>query len=175
MLKLDVVAFSTYVWNKNYNYELAKLLKRKKPEILTIFGGPEIPITDKEIFKKYPFMNVVIKGEGEITLKNLLIAIKDATPCKGIKGLLYIDHFGKLIDTGDADRIQNLDQIPSPYLTGVFDKIMADNPDVEWNVTIETNRGCPYSCTFCDWGLEEKLRRFSMKRVKDEIDWMVVS
>jgi hypothetical protein len=102
-----------------------------------------------------------------------LIAIKDASPCKDIKGLLYVDHFSRLIDTGDADRIQNLDEIPSPYLTGVFDKIMNDNPDVEWNVTIETNRGCPYACTFCDWGslTYNKVKKFDIQRVFNELEW----
>ena len=45
--------------------------------------------------------------------------------------------------------------------------------DIQIQGVLETNRGCLYTCTFCDWGLEEKLRRFSMKRIKDEIDWYV--
>ena len=65
-------------------------------------------------------------------------------------------------------------EIPSPYLSGVFDKIMADNPDVIWNGTLETNRGCPFACTFCDWGslTYAKIKKFPMPKVIQELTWM---
>ena len=67
-----------------------------------------------------------------------------------------------------------MEEIPSPYLTGVFDKIVAENPDVEWNGTLETNRGCPFACTFCDWGslTYNKVKHFEPQRVYDELEWM---
>ena len=59
----DIVAFSTYVWNKNYNYAVAQEVKRLNPKAILIFGGPEIPITRKDIFTRFPFMDIVIKSE----------------------------------------------------------------------------------------------------------------
>ena len=50
-----------------------------------------------------------------------------------------------------GERLHHL-EIPSPYLTGVFDDIIANNPEYVFNATLETNRGCPFACTFCDWG-----------------------
>lgn len=169
----DIVAFSTYVWNKNYNYAVAQEVKKLNPNIILLFGGPEIPITKSDIFNRYPFMDYVIKSEGEITLKNLLTALVNKTDIKNVLGLL-INENGTVIDTGDAGRIDDLDQIPSPYLTGVFDKLISETQGVEWNATLETNRGCPYACTFCDWGslTYNKVKKFNLERVFAELEWI---
>jgi radical SAM superfamily enzyme YgiQ (UPF0313 family) len=161
------------VWNKNYNYALARRLKEINPDCLIFFGGPEMPITKKNIFEKLPFIDVVIKSEGEIILRQLLDAITNNTSWEDIRGLV-INCNGVAVDTGDGDRISSLEDMPSPYLTGVFDKIMAEVTDVEWNATIETNRGCPYACTFCDWGslTYNKVKKFNLERVFAELEWI---
>jgi radical SAM superfamily enzyme YgiQ (UPF0313 family) len=171
--KCDIVGFSTYVWNKNYNYSLARRLKELNPNCIIVFGGPEIPITKKNIFEKLPFADVVIKSEGEIILRQLLDAITDNTPWEDIRGLV-INRNGVAVDTGDGERISSLEDMPSPYLTGVFDKIMAETTDVEWNATVETNRGCPYACTFCDWGslTYNKVKKFNLEKVFAELEWI---
>jgi hypothetical protein len=137
-----------------------------------MFGGPEPPITDLAIFERFPFMDVVIKGEGEITFQRYLEAILTKNT-NTVPGLLINDN-GTVVNTGDSVRIENLDDLPSPYTTGIFDKLIADNPDVEWNSTLETNRGCPYQCTFCDWGslTYNKVKKFDLDRVYEELDWM---
>ena len=56
----DIAAFSAYVWNKNYNYALAKRYKEQNPNGIVIFGGPEMPITKKDIFVRYPFIDIVV-------------------------------------------------------------------------------------------------------------------
>jgi putative methyltransferase len=171
--KCDIVGFSTYVWNKNYNYSLARRLKEINPDCLIFFGGPEMPITKKDIFKKLSFIDVVIKSEGEVILRQLLDAISNNMPWDDIKGLL-INRDSVAIDTGDGERISSLEDMPSPYLTGVFDKIMAETTDVEWNATVETNRGCPYACTFCDWGslTYNKVKKFNLEKVFAELEWI---
>ena len=171
--KCDIVGFSTYVWNKNYNYALARKLKELNPKCIVIFGGPEMPITKKDIFQTLPFIDVVIKSEGEIILRDLLDAITNNIPWENIRGLL-INQNTVSFDTGDGDRINSLDDMPSPYLTGVFDKIMAETTDVEWNATVETNRGCPYACTFCDWGslTYNKVKKFNLEKVFAELEWI---
>jgi radical SAM superfamily enzyme YgiQ (UPF0313 family) len=173
LARCDVVGFSTYVWNKNYNYALARKLKEINPKCIILFGGPEMPITKKNIFKKLPFIDAVIKSEGEIILRQLLDAITADTPWDDIRGLL-INKDSVAVDTGNGDRISDLENLPSPYLTGVFDKIMSEVSDVEWNATVETNRGCPYACTFCDWGslTYNKVKKFNLEKVFDELEWI---
>jgi len=168
----DVVAFSTYVWNKNYNYTVAAKLKEVNPNVFIIFGGPEPPITDPDFYKRFPFIDVTVKQEGEQTLANVLANLDIPEKLKKIKGILY-NNKGETIDTGPADRIQNLDIIPSPYTSGIFDKIIEENPEVTWSATLETNRGCPYACTFCDWGslTYNKVKKFNLERVMEELEW----
>tara|TARA_B100000900_G_scaffold171783_1_gene145966 strand:+ start:1845 stop:3758 length:1914 start_codon:yes stop_codon:yes gene_type:complete len=165
----DIVCFSVYVWNAQYSYELAKQIKKRNPNCITIWGGPELPVTKHDIFVKHPFMDYVIKKEGEHTFELLLQNIDHP---ENVEGLL-INNATKIIDTGDASRIDDLETLPSPYLTGVFDKLIQDNPLVEWNAVIETNRGCPYQCTFCDWGslTYSKIKQIPIQRVFDELEW----
>jgi tRNA A37 methylthiotransferase MiaB len=167
-----VVAFSTYVWNHQYNYTVARRVKELNPDCLIVFGGPEPAITDPDLFRKEPYMDLVVCFEGEITFRRLLrnFELKD---WENIPGLL-INRNGDAVKTQDAQRIETLEEVPSPYLTGVFDQIVADNPDVEWNGTLETNRGCPFACTFCDWGslTYNKVKHFGLERVFDELEWM---
>ena len=171
LAKNDIVAFSTYVWNHRYNYKLARRIKEINPAVKIIFGGPEPAIEDPELFNKEPFMDLVSKMEGEITFKRIMEDFD--TDFTHIPGLLINTPAG-LVNTGDCARIDDLDQIPSPYLTGIFDQIIEDNPDVIWNATLETNRGCPYQCTFCDWGslTYNKVKKFELTRVFHEMDWI---
>jgi hypothetical protein len=167
----DVIAFSTYVWNHRYNYTLAREVKRVNPDCLIVFGGPEPAITDPNIFQREPFIDVIIKLEGEIKFLELLRAWPN--DISAVAGLV-INRDGRAQDTGPGDRIDDLDLVPSPYTTGVFDDLIRDNPGVVWNATLETNRGCPYQCTFCDWGslTYSKVKKFGLERVFAELDWI---
>jgi tRNA A37 methylthiotransferase MiaB len=168
----NIVAFSTYVWNRNYNFTLAKKLKENNPNILIVFGGPEPPITNPNIFREVmPFADIVVKNEGEMVFSKILEHFILNKKYEDISGIL-LNKDGKVINTGLATRIDDLDIIPSPYLAGVFDKIIP--LEKEWNGTLETNRGCPYKCTFCDWGslTYSKIKKFDIDRVFSEIEWM---
>lgn len=167
----DVVGFSTYVWNHQYNYRLAERIKQLNPTCTIVMGGPEPAITDPKIFEKNPWMDIVIKMEGEQTFAKVL-ATEPADRLQ-IPGLL-LNINGQVLDTGDSERIENLDDLPSPYLSGLFDQLIADYPDITWNATLETNRGCPYQCTFCDWGslTYNKVKKFDLERVFAELEWI---
>lgn len=170
--KNDIVAFSTYVWNRNYNFKLAQRVKELNPNVFVLFGGPEPPITNPNIFVDImPFCDVVVKGEGEYTFATLIENWINGNDYTHIPGLL-ININGKCKDTGAGERINDLDSVPSPYLSGIFDSILP--MEKEWNAVIETNRGCPYKCTFCDWGslTYSKVKKFNLTRVFHEIEWM---
>ena len=169
----DIVGFSTYVWNKKYNYVLAKKLREVNPDVKIIFGGPEPPITDPKFFEKFPFIDIMVKQEGEMSLKSVLESIDNIEDLKSVSGLL-LNLNGEIFDTGAPERIKDLSEVPSPYLLGMFDKLVKDNPDVEWNATLETDRGCPYQCTFCDWGslTYNKVKKFGLERVFAELEWI---
>lgn len=167
----SVVGFSCYVWNDNYCKKLAEKIKQRKPDTLIIFGGPQPPIEKSDIFELYPFVDIFVKTEGEISFSRILERF-DSKDFTGVPGLLINDN-GAIIDTGPAERITDLDTIPSAYLNGYFDELMAAHPDVAWTGIFETNRGCPYQCTFCDWGslTYSKVKKFDIDRVYAELEW----
>jgi radical SAM superfamily enzyme YgiQ (UPF0313 family) len=169
----DIVGLSTYIWNRSYINVLGRELKKANPDIFIFTGGPEPPITDKNFFKRFPYLDICVKQEGEKALKNILERFATDKDYTVITGLL-VNNNGEVINTGEPDRISDLDNIPSPYLTGIFDDLMRKHPDVTWNAIIETNRGCPYMCTFCDWGslTYSKVKKFNLERVFDELEWV---
>ena len=170
----DIVGLSTYIWNRSYNHVLGRELRKANPNIFIFTGGPEPPITDPKFFERFPYIDVAVKQEGEISVKNILeCLLGNRENMKNIPGLLINDN-GKIIDTGPGIRIEKLDEIPSPYLTDVFKPLMEKHPEIRWNATLETNRGCPYACTFCDWGslTYNKVKKFGLERVYAELEWI---
>jgi putative methyltransferase len=155
----SVAVFSSYLWNWNHNLKTAEAIKKKWPECLILFGGPQVTKRPYEnsFFKKYPFIDTIIHGEGEVAFENLLVDLLN-----GIKPKRVIS-FNRLTELS----------YPSPYTSGIFDQIIKDNPNVGWQMVLETNRGCPYACTFCDWGslTYSKVLKFSEERVLEEIEW----
>lgn len=170
----EVVGFSTYIWNRQYNHVLGRELKLANPDIFIFVGGPEPPVTDVDFFEKFPYIDVVVVQEGERSARAILEELKKDKPdYTNIPGLL-VNVDGKTVNTGSPERINELDEIPSPYLTDVFKPLMDKHPEVRWNVTLETNRGCPYACTFCDWGslTYNKVKQFDLHRVYEELEWV---
>jgi len=170
-LKNDsVVGFCTYVWNLQYHLHLAQALKLRNPDCLIVFGGPEPAVSDPEIFNKYPWIDAIVKNEGEMTFAEILRNLYCFDTVPGI----LINRNLQIINTGQAQRMNDLSVLPSPYLTGLFDNLLKNNPDVKWAATLETNRGCPYQCTFCDWGslTLSKIKKFTLERVYADLEWV---
>ncbi|MEZ0367619.1 MAG: radical SAM protein [Candidatus Sericytochromatia bacterium] len=172
LAQAQVVGFSSYVWNYAYNLNLAKALKQRNPEILIVFGGPQVPDAPAEFLAQYAFIDICVHGEGEITFLHLLESLPDKA-WKAIPGISYRDPDGACITQERLPRTQDLDSFPSPYLSGIFEPLMQQHPEIAWCGVWETNRGCPFSCTFCDWGsnLNSKIARFGIERLKQEMEW----
>jgi hypothetical protein len=86
--------------------------------------------------------------------------------------LRFLDN-GTLTVNAKTKKLESLDDIPSPYTSGIFDRLIDQYPDIQFQATQETHRGCPYSCTFCDWGSAtmSKVRRFGQDRLASEFEW----
>jgi len=163
-----LVAMSSYVWNWEYNQQLARCIKQKFPNCIVVVGGPQIHKRDPNFFNDYPMFDVAIHGEGERAFKELL-----ARPIGDYNDIAHVQtatHMPKM-----AQRVKDISDIPSPILEGFYEPIMAKYPkDTMWQVTFETLRGCPYHCAFCDIGDSywNKLTLFGIDRIKAEIEWM---
>jgi len=171
LLGADVIGFSAYVWNINISLEVARRIKAAKPETLIIFGGPQVPDRAEKFLRDHPFIDIAVHGEGEPIFLGLLENFPSRT-WKGVPSISYLED-GKFIHNHRAERLKEISVLPSPYLEGTFQKLMKANPNERWLILWETNRGCPFKCTFCDWGsaIAAKVSQFEIDRLLREVDW----
>jgi len=168
---VDVAGFSVYCWNFELSIAIAKALKARRPDTLIVFGGPHVPDQGRPFLDQYRFIDVAVHGEGEATFLALLEQFPDRHAA--LEGATVRGGDGLPVTRPKPPRIKDLDRIPSPYLSGAFDRVIAGYPGQRWHALWETNRGCPFACTFCDWGsaTASKVYQFSMDRVCEEIAW----
>lgn len=176
--------FSNYMWSAELNGRLSEFVKAHNPANLTIHGGPSTPNypdAGQRFMQQHPSVDICVHGEGEVTILEVLAHLTstaeinsiqiDAFKLAMVEGITYRDPLSKgCFRTKERARMSQPEEIPSPYLSGVFDQY---NGRVEAAI-IETNRGCPYGCTFCDWGsaTNQKISKYNLERVNDEIDWI---
>ncbi|MCK5609956.1 radical SAM protein, partial [Candidatus Pacearchaeota archaeon] len=171
LLDTDIVAFSVYAWNVKLSLEIASNLKKQNPQIIVLFGGPQVPSLRTEKFlKENPFIDLACIGEGEIAFKEVLENYPGGD-FSSVPSICYKDKNGQF----HKNLAQEVDfnSIPSPYLEGVFDPLIKADNDHQWLGLWETNRGCPFSCSYCDWGdsKKNKVRASDINRLYREIDW----
>ena len=171
LLGADVIGFSAYVWNIRISLEVARRIKAARPETLIVFGGPQVPDRAEAFLREHPFIDIAVHGEGEPLFLGLLEHFPSRT-WPGVPSISYMQD-GKFIHNPRAERLKDIAVIPSPYLDGAFEPLMKANPNERWLILWETNRGCPFRCTFCDWGsaIAAKVSQFEIERLYREVDW----
>lgn len=180
-VEVDVLLCSCYTWNWEITCQAAKIIKQKNPNCLIIFGGPQVPLqyegdvprkwiknSKGVFFEDYPYVDMLVHQEGELTIKEIfeeLIGNKNFQKVKGLET--------KKFRTEAQDRIMDLDILPSPYLTNLVWDLVEPVEGVNYIASLETNRGCPFECTFCDWGssTKSKVRKRNIDTILSEIEW----
>lgn len=178
-----VVLCSDFMWSIDHNLAVSREVKRLSPNSIVVHGGPHAPSYpgDAEQFlERNPEVDILVRGEGELAIAELLAALGPAADpgalherISGVAGITYRAGGGAVVRTADRPRATDMDAFPSPYLTGEF----ADVDPARWrSATVESNRGCPYGCTFCDWGqvTRSRIRQFDLERVYAELEWIAV-
>jgi hypothetical protein len=176
-----IFLFSNYIWSSEHNLEQSAFVKDRNPHHVTVHGGPNTPkyLADVEqYFADHPHVDIAVHGEGEATFTHMLLALRgaigdgppDLSVLADVPGLSYRDG-DRVVQTASRDRVADLDAVPSPILTGLYDGFIPAGP--YGAVIIETNRGCPYGCTFCDWGSAtlSRVRKFDLDRIFAELEW----
>ncbi|MEQ8396077.1 radical SAM protein [Thalassobaculum sp.] len=172
LAECDVVGFSVYVWNFEISLEIARRLRRVRPQVLILFGGPHVPDAGLTFLAEHKFIDIAVHGEGEKTFTEILDHVDDQD-WSSIAGLTYRGVDGQPTRNRPRERFRSLNDVPSPFLDGTFERLMSARPDETWIGLWETNRGCPFRCTFCDWGSAtgDKVSVFEENRLRREIDW----
>src|SRR5690349_5333812 len=175
----DVLMVSNYLWNEALSFHFAKLAKKIWPDILVVMGGPNIPIEEfrqLDYFNQHPEIDVYVLGEGDFLAAEVIRRYLDAgmsiqkMGAGEVPSSIYRRPDGKAVLNKMFDREKNVDTIPSPWLTGILDEFF----DGKLAPMIETNRGCPFTCSFCvqGTGWYTKVHNFSEERVKEEIAYV---
>lgn len=165
----DVYAFSCYCWNTKLVRRVIDSLLQVKPDARIMLGGPQVMNQGKQYLAPERPHIVLCNGEGEKTFRQYLREVIGGNPdYHSVAGLSFYEA-GELITTKPEDRIVNLDEIPSPFQAGVF-----SNEAFYAMCFLETNRGCPFKCTYCYWGaaVGAKVNKMGDERVKADIDWI---
>lgn len=169
--KPDIVGLSCYIWNFKETLNLCKEIKNHLSETKIVLGGPQVTPLASETLIKNPSVDIVVRGEGEITFYEI---INHLIECKNdfsdILGITYRNK-EKIIVNESRPLIENLDDIPSPYLTKVLD--IDDLIENQKIILIETSRGCIFNCAYCYWNKNyKKIRYFSLERAKEELEFI---
>jgi len=178
----DILGLSNYPWNFNLGLEFFRMTKAISPKIICVMGGPNIPLDDESrsrFIARCPLIDFYAYLEGEEAFAALLARAletgADLAEMKSapIDGFIHHVSDSELMKGEMLARRRTLDEIPSPYLTGLMDPFF----DGKLSPMIETNRGCPFSCTFCHEGnqLISKVNFFSTERVKAELDYIAAA
>ena len=164
--KPDIIGFSCYCWNIAAVLDTARIVKTVFPDTKIILGGPEAGPIGMKYIQENPCIDAVIKGEGEITFAELLKHYLGQNRIEEIEGISHRTH-GQIIENPDRPPIEDLGDIPSPYLEGILvprDKV----------TYIETYRGCIFRCHYCFEGKNlPKLRFFPDERIEREIEFIM--
>lgn len=184
--KPDVIGFSVYMWNQRISLEFARILKSQSPDTLTVLGGPNVSLSlpdRKRFFLQNPFVDKLVHRDGEYPFEAIVGAFLESKGNVDAVKRRALDFTSSMVDgqlvAGSEEtelRIGlnkskgQIDHIGSPYTSGVMDEFFADGEIP----LLETNKGCPFTCTFCQQGdaYYTKVRHFSTDRVAAEIDYV---
>lgn len=170
---VDVLFLSCYVWNWELNLNIAKRARELNPAMIIIAGGPSAlykPWQDTHLFEVCDY---VTPGEGEKVSADILYCLLNKEDLSSIPYLIDPKHPKEI-----NPHRQNLSNFKSPYVIYKEDyirfinKIKAVDPNIAVIVLWETNRGCPYRCSFCDWGstTNSKIKKFGKETIQEEIE-----
>ena len=176
----SVVGFSCFVWNWELNNEIAKKVKEKYPDCVILYGGQHQPSANRlkhetDFFEKHPYVDILVHGEGELTFENILLENLKGKDWSKVNGITYQKEDGKFQTNQSQMRIADIDSMPSPYLDGLMDRFVDKwKHKYVFTATIESVRGCPYRCTYCEIGdlYFQKIKPQSYEKIEAESIWM---
>jgi len=114
------------VWNHNQQLQIARRVKEVHPDCRVAFGGPHVPDDSEPYLREHPFVDVLVHGEGEIALRDLLAAFLTSEPdLDRIAGISFLND-GTYTNTTPGKQLPKDLPVPSPYLNALFDTFLED-------------------------------------------------
>ncbi len=174
----SIVATSGFTCNAYVCVRVAEIAKTVNNEIITILGGQHFSFTAEESLNDFPEIDYIVRGEGEITLVELIKTLRKGGNLAKVKGLSF-RHNGNIVHTPRRELIQNLDTLPYPAYHLIEKNIeryhfaMMAGKNTSYMI-LEGSRGCDHKCTFCtQWKHWNGIwRKKSAKRIADEMQYL---
>jgi radical SAM superfamily enzyme YgiQ (UPF0313 family) len=157
--------------------KIAEIIKKIKPQITTLLGGPHLTAIPQETMELFPQFDIGIIGEGELTTIRLLESLEQNRPLNEIPGVIYREN-GNIINTGKAELIEDLDSLPFDAWDLLPNFPFAYKSSVHKLGRLPTtsfisSRGCPYQCRFCDNSMfGRKVRGYSAQRLIEMVKYL---
>ena len=148
----DVVGFSTLASSGRTAALTAGEVKKELPDAKIVFGNYYATFNAERVMQKYPWVDIIVQSEGEITTLELAKSLKNGEKLKNVLGLTFRNN-SKIISTPERPLIKDVDALPFPdrdlldvdYHSEVAGAITAP----EKFTTVLSSRGCPFRCRFC--------------------------
>ena len=162
----DILCLSCYIWNLDYIEEIVLEIGKLRPDMPIWLGGPEVSYHAEEMLEQYPFLDGIMKGEGEITFRELAVYYQnqengtEGKTLEEIHGITYRDAEGA-IKSNPWRPVMDLSEVDFPYanLKKFENRI----------IYYESSRGCPFSCSYCLSSIDKRLRFRNLELVKKEL------
>ena len=167
LLAPEVLAFSCYIWSLPRILAVSSAIKTCFPDCKIILGGPEVSYNSEEVLEKHPYIDVIIRGEGEVTFSELLHNILNNLPLESVRGITYRKN-NDIVRNKERQFVKDLDELPSPFITGNYKGTASFT-------YYEASRGCPSKCGYCLSSIQGNVRNHSLERIKADLDWFFES
>jgi radical SAM superfamily enzyme YgiQ (UPF0313 family) len=164
----DVLGLSCYVWNVASLIEAGRRVKALRPALRVVLGGPEVGPQAEDVLAAHPWVDAVVKSEGELPIVDLVDRWRRNAPIDDVAGIV-IGNGDRVIDTGPERFVRDLNQLPTAY------RDFRSYSYKDKYACIETQRGCVFTCNFCFFNkdLPIRNRRFDPARVDEEITYLL--
>jgi anaerobic magnesium-protoporphyrin IX monomethyl ester cyclase len=148
----DLLGISALLSSSQTAVMLARTIKQRAPNIPIVFGNHHASFNAERLLQTYPWIDYVIRGEGEYICSDLVASLAHPKTLKDITGLTY-RHRGNIVSTPDRPVITNIDQLPFPARHLVphnyHNTVVGINVAPKKFTTLLSSRGCPFQCRFC--------------------------
>jgi radical SAM superfamily enzyme YgiQ (UPF0313 family) len=173
----DILGFSVLLSTAKEAPKIAERVKAENPNIKIVFGSHHSTFNANRILEKYPFVDIIVRGEGEYTSLEIARSLEKQIELDKIEGLSFRKK-GRIISTPDRKLTKDVDVFPFPDrdLAGIQYKstIFGVKINSRKFTTILSSRGCPFNCSFC--GIRKFTRRAwrprSVKNVMEELEYL---
>jgi len=181
----DIVGITNpFTAQLNNALRVAQLVKNVNKKIITIIGGPHLSVKGRELLEQNQSLDVGVLAEGEYPALEIVRTIEEGGSLDSVKGIVYRNSKGEVIQTEFGEYVRQLDDLPYPayhlidmdvYFSFLKKGLAARPLNVKRSVSLISSRGCPFDCVFCSIHLQmgRQWRSHSAKYVTDHLEYLV--